>query len=168
MRGAGADAEGVRALVLIAVLVLGSASPVGAEAPTFSEGDVIGFDEIEKLRPFLPEPFWEHRDYFFFEGMQLEIGPTMADYSPPAAWQEASRELAGTARIGPDGSLENYATGRPFPGPIDCTGDPHAGVKTMWNFSYQWEGAGPTHASSTRTGTAVSSSHSTTRGGPSS
>lgn len=74
--------------------------------------------------------------------MRLEIGPAMADYSPPPLWQEATRAHAGQARIGPDGSLQNYRTGRPFPGEIDCAGDPQAGVKIMWNFSYQWEGAG--------------------------
>lgn len=133
----------MRLLAAIAVFACAfAAASEPAQKPAFAEGDVISFEEIEKLRPFLPGPFWQHRDYFFFDGMQLEIGPTMADYSPPAAWREASAKHAGEARIGPDGSLENYTTGRPFPRPIDCAGDPHAGVKTMWNFSYQWEGAG--------------------------
>ena len=47
----------------------------GALTPTFQEGDVISFDQIEKLRPFLPPEFWDNRDFFFYEGMKLEIGP---------------------------------------------------------------------------------------------
>jgi len=114
----------------------------GPVEPSFVEGEVIGFDAVDALRPFLPDEVWQHREHFFFPGMQLEVGPTMADYSPPPLWQEATARHAGEARIGPDGSLENYTTGRPFPGEIDCHGDPRAGVKIMWNFSYQWEGAG--------------------------
>ena len=139
-------ARWTRALQLAACLGLAPAAGHAAGAPqpepAFREGDVIGQAEIDKLRPFLPEAFWKHRELFFFKGMQLAIGPTMADYSPPEVWQQASREHAGEARIGPDGSLENYTTGRPFPEAIDCAGDPDAGVKIMWNFHYQWDGAG--------------------------
>ena len=47
-----------------------------------------------------------------------------------------------------DGSLEGYTAGQPFPmDEIDCTGDPQAGAKIMWNFDYKWGGAG---ASTTR------------------
>ncbi len=120
----------------------GAASGAGAPEPAFREGDVVGHGEIEKLRPFLPEPFWEHRALFFFEGMRLEIGPSQVDYSAPELWERATARHAGEARIGPDGSLESYTTGRPFPGAIDCDGDPDAGVKHMWNFHYQWDGAG--------------------------
>jgi hypothetical protein len=50
----------------VAVSGLASADEVTAEfAPTFAEGDVIQYHQIEKLRPFLPEPFWEHRRFFF-------------------------------------------------------------------------------------------------------
>jgi len=130
---------------LVAGLPLASVAAeedAGVTQPTFKEGDVITFDSIDKLRPFLPEEFWDNRDFFFYEGMQLEIGPTNADYSPPQVWQEATERFRGQPRIGPDGSLENYTSGRPFPGEIDCEGDPQAGVKTMWNFAYQWDGTG--------------------------
>jgi hypothetical protein len=58
------------------------AEDAGGLTPTFKEGDVISLDQVDKLRPFLPEQFWDNRDFFFYEGMQLEIGPTQADYTP--------------------------------------------------------------------------------------
>ena len=106
------------------------------------EGERIGYGQLARLQPHLPPELWAHREVFFHPGMQLEVGPAMADYSPPPLWQEATARHAGQTRIGPDGSLQNYRTGRPFPGPIDCKGDPQAGAKIIWNFSYRWEGAG--------------------------
>ena len=42
----------------------------------FKAGDVLSYEQIDKLRGFLPEPFWANREFFFYEGMNLEIGPT--------------------------------------------------------------------------------------------
>ena len=103
--------------------------------PGFREGDVIGFDEIEKLRPFLPDAFWDNRDFFFYEGMRLEIGPTQFDYSTNEVFLSATERFRGQARIGPDESLESYTAGYPFhPDAIECQTDPQAGVKIMWDF----------------------------------
>jgi hypothetical protein len=75
--------------------------------------------------------------------MQLEIGPFFRDYSGPKEYKAATAKHKGQPRIGPDNSLENYVAGQPFPmDEIDCTGDPQAGVKIMWNFDYAWSGAG--------------------------
>jgi hypothetical protein len=101
----------------------------------FQEGDTIGFEQIDKLRSYLPEPFWEHREYFFFEGMELEIGPFHADYSAPAERRVLTDEYAGTARLGPDGALEDYVLGRPFP--EVSPDDPEAGLKHAWNHDYR-------------------------------
>ena len=110
-----------------------------AGAPAFQEGDVIGFDQIEKLRPFLPKEVWNNRDFFFYEGMKLEIGPFQADYSPAPVYRAATEKFEGQPRLGPDGSLENYTAGQPFPiDEIDCQGDPDAGTKIMWDFHYRW------------------------------
>ncbi|MEE2673500.1 MAG: DUF1329 domain-containing protein [Myxococcota bacterium] len=115
----------------------------GGAGPTFQEGDVITFEKIDALRRYLPDEFWNNRDFFFYEGMQLEVGPFFRDYSPSDAYVAATKKNAGSARIGPDGSLENYATGQPFPmESIDCLGDPQAGAKIMWNFDYTWVGSG--------------------------
>ena len=99
----------------------------GALVPAFREGDIITLDQIEKLRPFLPEEFWDYRDLFFYEGMRLEIGPSDRDYGPAAEYLAATERYRGEPRIGPDNSLENYTAGQPFPmDEIDCLGDPHA------------------------------------------
>ena len=69
----------------LAALLL-SASAAAAQpdaAPDFREGDIIGFDQLEKLRPFLPEKVWDNRDFFFYEGMQLaDRAGRRYDYSP--------------------------------------------------------------------------------------
>src|SRR5258705_7497173 len=109
----------------------------------FREGDTIGFGEIDKLKNFLPEQFWENREFFFYEGMQLEIGPTQRKYGAADAYVTATEKHKGEARIVEDGALANYASGQPFPNQaIDCAGDPDAGTKIIWNFTKGWNGDG--------------------------
>jgi hypothetical protein len=133
---------------LLALILSALASPALAQedvapgAPTFKEGDTITFDKVESLKAYLPPEFWSNRDFFFYEGMQLEIGPSFRDYAEPEAYQAISKQFAGQAKVGPEASLENYSAGRPFPGTIDCKGDPQAGAKHIWNFDLQWEGDG--------------------------
>jgi hypothetical protein len=113
----------------------------GPQTPTFKEGDVVTFDEIESLKPFLPAEFWSNRDFFFYEGMQLEIGPFYRDYAPSDAYLKATAKYGGQAKIGPEASLESYVAGQPFPmDKIDCKGDPQAGAKIIWNFDQRWDG----------------------------
>jgi hypothetical protein len=131
----------VRPSFLAALLLLAAAAQ--AEEPAFEEGDVLGYADVAKLEPFLPPELWGHRELFFYDGMQLEIGPTQRDYSPAAAYVAATKAYAGRAKLGPDGSLEGYVAGQPFPmEKIDCAGDPDAGAKVAWNFDAQWDGAG--------------------------
>jgi len=114
-----------------------------AAATALREGEVIEFAQVDRLRPFLPPPIWQNRDFLFYEGMRLEIGPAFRDYSPPPVYQAATETNRGRARIGPDGSLAGYVAGQPFPiAEIDCANDPDAGIKMAWNFDYRWQGAG--------------------------
>jgi hypothetical protein len=136
-------------LTALCALVLGlpaaaqQAEDAGGLTPSFKEGDVISLDQVEKLRPFLPEQFWDNRDFFFYEGMKLEIGPAQRDYTPAKEYVAATEKFKGQAKIGPDSSLENYTAGQPFPaGSIDCKNDPQAGVKILWNKDYSWNGDG--------------------------
>ena len=139
--------------ILSGLLVLSAASPAPAQevdlAPgyPFEEGDVLGIEDVARLRDYIPEPFWEHREYFFFEGMQLRIGPFKKDFSHSDLRKEVTEKFAGAARVGRDerrsGWLENYTAGTPFP-EIDPT-DPDAGVKLAWNGTHKhdpMEGAG--------------------------
>ncbi|MEB2344299.1 MAG: DUF1329 domain-containing protein [Deltaproteobacteria bacterium] len=121
----------------------GDAEDDATTQPALREGEVIGFEQVDRLRPYLPVELWPHKDFFFYEGMQLEIGPAFRDYSPAAVYQEATTRNRGKSSIGPDGSLEGYVAGQPFPmDEIDCQGDPQAGVKVAWDLDRRWEGAG--------------------------
>jgi hypothetical protein len=116
---------------------------VAPGAPAFTEGDIISLDDVEKLEPFLPPEFWENRDFFFYEGMKMEIGPSFADYSPADVYQQATKRYSGAVKLGPENSLVGYRAGQPFPmEKLDCEGDPGAGAKLAWNLVRRWEGAG--------------------------
>ncbi len=134
--------------VLLALSLLVSFSALaqedtGAVGPPFKEGDIITYDKIESLKPYLPPEFWANRDFFFYEGMQLEIGPAYYDYSPAKPFLAATERFRGQSKIGPENSLEGHTAGYPFPPEeIDCLGDPQAGTKIIWDFDYQWEGDG--------------------------
>ncbi len=71
----------------------------GGAGPTFQEGDVISFDRIDAIKPFIPDEFWNNRDFFFYEGMQLEIGPFHRDYSQADAFKAQTEKHRGEARI---------------------------------------------------------------------
>ena len=137
----------MRRLPALALALLFAAAPAAARAeddaaaggPGFREGDVIGIGDVDKLRPYLPPEVWSNRDFFFYEGMRLEIGPAFADYSPAPTYLAATEKFRGQPKLGPGGSLEDYVAGQPFPmEAIDCKGDPDAGAKVIWNFHYRW------------------------------
>ena len=137
-------AIGVLLSALFCTPALAEQTDAGGAVPSFKEGDILSIDDMDKLRAFLPEQFWDNRDFFFYEGMQLEIGPTDFDYSRAKEFNQWTTKYAGQPRIGPDNSLENWIAGFPFvPEEIDCSGDPQAGVKIMWNFQ---SGNGDGHA----------------------
>lgn len=134
--------SGLLAISLLLPLATARAQDASV-APPLREGETIGYEQVERLRPFLPPEFWAHRDFFFYEGMRLEIGPPHRDYAPPPVWQEATERFRGQARLGPDDSLEGYVSGTPFPTEaIHCAQDPEAGAKHAWNFATRWDGDG--------------------------
>jgi hypothetical protein len=108
----------------------------------FSEGEIIEFSQLERLKDYLPPEFWKNRDFFFYEGMQMEVGPPFRDYGEAPVYLEATRQHHGKAGLGKDGALEGYVAGRPFPEEIDCNADPKAGLKIIWNFIKRWQGDG--------------------------
>jgi hypothetical protein len=66
----------------------------------------------------------------------------MRDYTAPPEFWSVTEKYKGTSKVGPEASVDGYVTGRPFPGKIDCKGDPQAGAKVMWNFDWRWQGDG--------------------------
>ncbi len=124
-----------------------AAQPLGSEDVVpglpFQEGDVLTFDQLDKLKDYLPPAFWENREYFFYEGMELEIGPSNRKYGEADAYRDVTEENRGKTSIGPDGSLLGYSGGLPFPSDeIDCEKDPEAANKIIWNFTKAWNGDG--------------------------
>jgi hypothetical protein len=63
----------------------------------FQEGDVIEFEQLSKLKDYLPPEFWKNREYFFYEGMNLEIGPFHRDYEDRPRW--VNRGVRGGATL---------------------------------------------------------------------
>ena len=106
-----------------------------APGPPFKPGDTISFEQLDKLKRYIPEPFWENRDLLFFEGQNLGIGEFYKNYPISEERKVANEKYSGQARVGRDNSLENFTMGRPFPD-IDPS-DPKAGVKHAWNFHYK-------------------------------
>ncbi len=125
-------------LTLAAAILGASADELGKDAvprSALKPGDVIAFDRLEVLKEYLPPPFWENRELFFYEGMNLEIGEFYKDYPISAERKAANEKYRGQARLGRDNSLLDYTMGRPFP-EIDPS-DPNAGAKHAWNFHYK-------------------------------
>src|SRR5512145_751529 len=132
-----------RLLTAVARLAPSALLAHDVSGPSFKEGDVIGYDQVESLQKYLPKEFWDNRDFFFYEGMKLTIGPAHADYSPAEVYQAATKANAGKAKVGAENSLSGYVTGQPFPSEkVDCKSDPEAGAKIAWNFDRRWDGEG--------------------------
>ena len=112
------------------------AADASEDAPTGPElqpGTTLGYAELAELEPYLPPEIWALRDDFFFEGMQLEVGPCFRDYAPPEFFREATARFRGRAQVGEDGSLIGYKAGLAFaPASIEPD-DPEAGIKWAWD-----------------------------------
>ena len=109
---------------------------------TFQTGDVISLERLEAIKRVLPPAIWEQRDKFFFEGMQLEIGPCFRDYAAPQFFQEATQKFRGQAKLREDGGLESYTAGLPFaPDSIDAA-DSKAGLAWAWNVAERYQAGG--------------------------
>jgi hypothetical protein len=107
------------------------------------EGMKLGLADMPSLASLLPEEVWRYREVFFYEGMQMELGPCHRRYPLPGFFTEATRELAGRVRLDRDGNLRDYVAGLPFPpDEIDPRAE-DAGVRWAWNFQQRYRGAGP-------------------------
>jgi len=119
-----------------AAIRLASVTPEAAlPGIPFKEGEVLGMQDLERLKGYIPEAFWEYGYLLFYEGMELEIGEFYKEYPISKERELATQKYGGQARIGRDDSLENYTMGMPFP-EVDPL-DPQAGVKHAWNSAYK-------------------------------
>lgn len=132
-----------RLLALVAAAACLPLVPASAAEFPYAEGQAVDRAGTDALKPWLPAPLWAHRNLYFYDGMEMTIGPRQRDYSPAQVYQDATRKNAGKARIGPDDTLMGYVAGQPFPmDGLSCQGDPQAGTKIIWNFNYRWQGFG--------------------------
>jgi hypothetical protein len=117
-------------------------SATDAVPPPFRVGDVLDERKTVALENFVPPELWAHRERFFYEGMQLEIGPCYRNYAPPEFFAAATAKFRGQARLAPEGGLENYEAGLPFaPDSIDPD-DPRAARRWAWNWASRYQAGG--------------------------
>jgi hypothetical protein len=118
--------------------------PLGDDAPPFElkTGEIVDGAKAELIRAYLPPPFWENRERFLFEGMQLEIGPCFRDFAPPPSFAEATAKLRGRAKLLDDGGLADHVAGLPFAPDSIARDDARAGAKWAWNFVSRWQAGG--------------------------
>ena len=119
--------------------------PQGTDVAPFSPprpGEVIDAEHAERLRLLLPSEIWEKRERFFYEGMQLEVGPCYRDYGPPDFFTAATRDLHMSVSLDDSGELSGHRAGLPFPPGEIARDDPRAALKWAWNFQNRWAGAG--------------------------
>jgi hypothetical protein len=103
---------------------------------------VVDQEGILLLQSLLPEEIWRHREVFFFEGMQLQIGPCHRRYAIPEFFRAATREHASGVSLNDDDDLEGYEAGTPFPQEGIDPDDPQAAAKWAWNLEKRFRGAG--------------------------
>ncbi len=108
----------------------------------FRPGDVIGAGEVERLRDHIPPEIWEHRERFFFDGMQLEIGPCYRDYAPPEFFAQATEQFRGRPRLARDGTLLGHVAGLPFPPDTIAPDAPDAALRWAWNWASRYRAGG--------------------------
>ncbi len=105
---------------------------------TFSEGDTISFDDIEKIRAFVPPGY---QDEMFFPGMEVKIRGK-SDFTPAKIYLDATAANNNQATLSDDGVISNYKAGRPFDPATFKAGDRMSGFKAAWNFNYRWQNQG--------------------------
>lgn len=113
-------------VLVLAFGMLGSA-PVRAQV---KPGDVITKDNASTVQHLLSPG----NLVLVQQGMQLNIVPAeKLEWPPP--YRSATEKYSAQVRLAPDGSLQNYVAGQPFP--LLDPNDPQTATKIMWNFSFR-------------------------------
>jgi hypothetical protein len=107
------------------------------------EGMVVKSTDLLLLESLLPEEVWQHRDVFFYEGMQLAIGPCHRRYTMAKDYLEATEKFSSRASLDAEGNLLGYVAGTPFPPDAIDPAAPEAGARWAWNLEHRYRGAGP-------------------------
>ena len=115
------------AAFLLCGLVPGPVAALHPEPGTVIDKDNMG-QYKEVIHPVMQA--WIEED-----GWTMKVGPKQV-LSPPKAYLEATEKYASGVTLGPNGELQNYVAGYPFPN-IDPN-DPQRAVKIMWNWDKRW------------------------------
>jgi hypothetical protein len=111
--------------------------------PAFNPGERLEMKSIPRLQGWLPPEVWERRNEFFFEGMELEIGPCYRRYPTPAFWNDATKSGAGQAVLDGDGNLGGYSgSGMPFPPESLDDAASDLPLRLAWDYRYRYQAAG--------------------------
>ena len=91
----------------------------------------------------MPEELWANRDRFFYDGMQLEIGPCYRDYAPPEFFARATKRFRGQARLVArrrrSRTTRRVCRSRPT---RSIRNDPQAGARWAWNWVSRYQAGG--------------------------
>ena len=113
-----------------------------AEPVTLREGMRLGFADLLVLQRLVPREIWQHRDVFFHEGMQMELGPCHRHYPVPAFFTQATRTFSRHVELDRKGNLRGYVAGLPFaPEEIDLERE-DAALRWAWDMQQRYRGAG--------------------------
>jgi hypothetical protein len=122
----------------------GGGPPAEDGGPTLLKpGDLLHLGDLMKIRALLPDEVWQHRSVFFFEGMQMQVGPCHRRYAFPPFFDAATQAQAGKATLDEEGNLSEYVAGLPFPPDSIDPAAPDAGARWAWNLALRYRGAGP-------------------------
>jgi len=121
----------------------GTPAPQDVIPPAFHAGQRIEMKDTPRLRGWLPDEVWDRRDMFFFEGMDLEVGPCYRRFPVPAYFGDATAENAGHASVDADGNLAGF-TGEGLPFALDAFDETRsdAGARLAWDYRYRYQAAG--------------------------
>jgi hypothetical protein len=118
-------------------------APEDVVPPAFKPGERVEIKDIPRLRGWLPDEVWDRREKFFFEGMDLEIGPCYRRFPTPAYFSEATRANASHSTLDAAGNLVGYlGSGLPFaPESLDDAA-PDLAARLAWDYRYRYQAAG--------------------------
>lgn len=97
--------------------------------PDFSPSERLTLDDRKRIEPFVPVSAW---DFYFFEGMEMEIAETTS-YPLPEDW--GSRAATGH-RLDEQGVLHDFSGGG-FPFPGVRSEEDRAAEKVIWNMIWR-------------------------------
>lgn len=120
-------------LFLSSLICLLAVTNAFAAEPDLKPGDTIGPNNWQRIQGMVGENFLQRVK----SGHTLQIKAPKT-YRHIKEYTEATERHSGKVRLGPNGELQGYVAGQPFP-KID-TGDPQIGQKLAWNFFWRWLG----------------------------